>query len=602
MCGIVGIVRFDNKKIDKANLIQISDTIHHRGPDDSGIYINGKGSVALAHRRLSIIDISSLGHQPMSSRDESIWLVQNGEIYNFLEIKKELENLGYTFISNSDTEVVLKAYEEWGEESFEKFNGMFAFSIYDRNKDLIYLVRDHAGIKPLYYAFSNEYLIFSSEIKALKVFDKHWEEFKYWKIFFLIFGYIPEPYTTLKDVYMLPKGTFLRLDIMTMKYEFKRFFEINFIEKITDEQDAIEQVNDKFIKAVKRHLISDAPIGVFLSGGIDSSLITLIAHYFQKDKLRTLSVVFKEKEFSEGYYQNIVLKKIRTKHNSYLVTEKDFIDNLDDIFQSMDQPTVDGVNTFFIAKCAKEEGLKSVLSGLGGDELFGGYPSFKRIEKIWGIVHLNKNILELFKLSELFTNERLKKLAFLSLPNPMSFYLLNRGLFTPITVSSILGCYTKDVSVALEKLDVKVDTHIGKQNLISYLETELYMKNQLLKDSDFMSMRHSVEVRMPFLDKELMELIFSINEDVKFRRNIPKFLLVKTFKDILPEEIVKRKKHGFTFPFDLWMKRIGKGIFEEAISKGDTNKKNAEKLLYKFGCANLHWSRVWALFVLGNFK
>ncbi|RJQ43486.1 MAG: asparagine synthase (glutamine-hydrolyzing) [Nitrospiraceae bacterium] len=597
MCGIAGIICWDRQKIEEDVLLRMRDVMTHRGPDDSGFYINERKSVALGHRRLSIIDLSSLGHQPMLAEDGNVCLVYNGEIYNFLDIRKELRDKGYTFNSTSDTEVILKAYQEWGEQAFERFNGMYAFCLHDKKEDLLYLARDHAGIKPLYYSLTKGNLIFASETKAFTAFHPHWEKNSDWKIYLLTFGHMPEPFTTLNNVFMLPQGSLLRLDIETGKHEIMKFNQINFSQKIINEKDALEQVRDTFTESVKRHLISDAPIGVFLSGGIDSSLIALVANTYQKENLRTLSIIFDEKEYSEETYQDIVLKKMNSHHHKYLVTENDFTNNLENIFQAMDQPTIDGVNTYFIAKCAKEDGLKAVLSGLGGDELFGGYSSFTRIDHLWKVKWLSKNIRNLFKLSEFSGIDKFKRFSFLSMQEPLSFYLLLRGIYTPKTVSVILGCSVNDVQKAIKKLNPDIHQHLGKQNFVSCLETNLYMKNQLLRDTDVMSMRHSVEVRVPFLDRKLIETVFSIREDIKFRKDIPKFLLVKAFEHILPEEITTRKKQGFTFPFDVWIKKQGKGLFENAVSKGGINKKYADRVWNEFQQGNIHWSKVWAMVV-----
>jgi len=220
MCRITGIVNLEkNRNFNfEEVIIKMRDSMAHGGPDDEGLSIDKKNGIALGHRRLSIIDLSPLGHQPMCDEKEDIWLTYNGEVYNFRELRQELARKGYKFQSQSDTEVIINAYAEWGEEAFKKLIGMFAFCIYDKKRGLIYLVRDHAGIKPLYYSFSKSNLIFASEVKAFKAFNKKWEENPDWQVYFLTFGYIPEPYTTLKDVYMLPKGSFLRLDLNTKKY------------------------------------------------------------------------------------------------------------------------------------------------------------------------------------------------------------------------------------------------------------------------------------------------------------------------------------------------------------------------------------------------
>jgi asparagine synthase (glutamine-hydrolysing) len=595
MCGIAGIARFQKGTIDKASIIRMRDSMRHRGPDDAGIYVNKEKTVALAHRRLSILDLTSSGHQPMSSDDENIWITYNGEIYNFPELRQELINKKYSFKSNTDTEVVLKAYQEWGEESFKKLSGMFAFCLFDKRSKLLYLIRDHAGIKPLYYSQTKESLIFASEVKAFKSLNNAWEENPYWRIFFLIFGHIPEPFTTLDNVFMLPKGSLLCLNIETGKYEIRRFIEIKFTDKIKTEKEAVELVQNEFNKSVKRHLISDAPIGVFLSGGIDSSLISLVASQFKGEDLRTLSVVFNEKEYSEERYQKIVHGKINSKHRAYLVTEKDFVNSLDDIFSAMDQPTIDGINTYFISKCAKEEGLKAVLSGLGGDELFGGYPSFQRIGKIWFL--RNRNLKSVFKLFRYSDNDRIKKLSFLSIENPLKFYLLFRGLYSIDVVSKILDIDEKEIQNTLKKVSIIGTDGIGCKNFVSLIESDLYMKNQLLKDSDFMGMWHSVEIRVPFLDRDLMEYTFSIDENIKFNGSAPKGLLLKAYKDILPSEIEHRSKMGFTFPFQEWMRNNIDSLLHYIP---DCGRRPVGRIAKAFEERRLHWSRFWALAILGK--
>jgi len=596
MCRIAGIVNFEKNQNSnfKEIIIKMRDSMAHGGPDDEGLYIDEDNRIALGHRRLSIIDLTPLGHQPMCNEEEDIWLTYNGEVYNFIELRRELAGKGYKFQSQSDTEVIINAYAEWGEEAFKKLIGMFAFSIYDKKRGLIYLVRDHAGIKPLYYSFSKSNLIFASEVKAFKAFNKKWEENPDWKIYFLTFGYIPEPYTTLKDVYMLPKESFLKLDLNTKKYSIYEYESIKFTDEIINSEDAISGVRELFTKAVQRHLISDAPIGVFLSGGIDSSLIALVASHFQRENLKTLSVVFNEKEYSEERYQNLIVDKIHSKHTAYLVSEKDFIGHLTDIFSAMDQPTVDGINTYFVSKCAKEEGLKAVLSGLGGDELFGGYPSFDRINKVWFL--RNTNFKRIFNLLKYSKNDKLKKLSFLGIDNPLKYYLLLRGLFSVDTTARILGTSEKRVKDVLKKVYLENSYGVSPKNFVSLLESNLYMKDQLLKHTDFMSMWHSVETRVPFLDKDFMKFVFSVNENIKFKNGAKKFLLLKAFENLLPVEIGNKEKMGFTFPFHIWM-RNNMEILLDFIPKEN---KTIDDITKNFEEGRFHWSRLWALAVLGK--
>jgi asparagine synthase (glutamine-hydrolysing) len=593
MCRIVGIAGFESMQSMRACLIAMRDAMAHGGPDDAGLFIDEENSIALGNRRLSILDLSPLGHQPMCNDDESIWITYNGELYNFPELRNELELLGHSFGSNADTEVILKAFQEWRETAFERFIGMFAFCIYDKKLKMLYLVRDHAGIKPLYYSFTNNTLIFASETRAFRTFDPSWPEYHEWKIYFLLFGHLPEPYTTLKNVYMLPKGSFLRLDLPTMTHTIQNYFLFRFSDTVGEEHSAVEGVRDIVQRAIKRHLISDVTTGVFLSGGTDSSLITLLASRYQGERLKTLSVVFDEKNYSEEKYQNLVLQKTKSEHTAYRVTERDFADNLDDIFSAMDQPTIDGINSYFISKCAKEAGFKVVLSGLGGDELFGGYPSFDRIKKVWFL--RNSKMKSLSSLSEHIPYSKYNKVSFLGLKDPLNYYLFFRGLFPVRTVAEMLDAERSDVVNAVERIPVNVHKDMTPGNFASFLETNFYMQNQLLKDTDCMSMWHSVEVRVPLLDKELMEFVFSVRDSIKFNTGHPKHLLIKAFRDILPEEIVTRRKQGFTFPFQLWMKREPERFFA-----GDPGKNGnaVSRAIKSFRNGRLHWSRFWALAVM----
>jgi len=572
----------------------LSELIAHRGPDANGSWNNSK--VSFAHRRLSLIDLSPLGNQPMVSADGKLILVFNGEIYNFQEIRKVLQSKGHVFRSSSDTEVVLYAYQEWGTNSFARFNGMFAIAIYDLEKEKVVLARDHAGIKPLYYHLADDQLVFSSEVRGFKAINPNWKADENWEISFLSFGFIPDPYTTLKDVFMLPKGAFLTVAISeNMKSKLESFHQFRYSETIISEKDAIEQVRETLLSAVNRHMVADAPLGIFLSGGIDSSLCALIADHLGHKDLNTLSITFDEATFSEEPYQDIVLGNMRPhNHRAYKVDRSMFMDHLDDIFQSMDQPSWDGVNSYFISKCAHEAGLKAVLSGLGGDELFGGYPSFKRIgmlNKLSGLPSFVKS------LARYAPNDTLARLGFLNAQTNYKDYLFLRGAFVPSTIAGLTGKSVKTVYESLANLSITDYPSVRNQNLAAFLESNIYMENQLLKDTDYMSMWHSLEVRVPFLDKELMELMCKIKPSTKFNFSQPKYLLTKAFSDLLPDEIVFRKKQGFTFPFSIWLKN-NMDHFKNLLPDTPETK----KLVKGFMDGKVHWSRLWALMVWKNFS
>jgi len=581
MCRIAGIVNLQNSPTEE-HIIAMRDSMMHGGPDDKGVYIDEEYHLAFGHRRLSLIDLSSAGHQPMYSSDKKIVIVFNGEIYNYLDIQQDLIQLGYEFKSHSDTEVILAAYQHWGNDCFSKFNGMFALAIFDKPNGKLILARDHAGIKPLYYSFINSALYFASEVKAFKTIDSNWTENKDWRTYFLLFGYIPEPFTTLKNVFSLAKGSYMEIELKTLQHQTKPFFAISYEYKIHSEIEAVEAVRLHLDKAVKRHLISDAPIGLFLSGGIDSSILTLLAKKYSGDQLHTLSIDFDETVFSEKKYQQIIIKSTNAKHQSFTVTKNDFVNAIPDILQAMDQPSNDGINSYFITKYAKEAGLKAVLSGIGADELFGGYPSFSRTGKLKFSSIIPDLIL---KTAVLFPDDKLKKIQFLSNKKFPGHYLFNRGFFTPDRVAQYLDINKSSVENILNSFqppDFVKNLHPLEQ--VCYEETNWYMQNQLLKDTDYMSMWHSVEVRVPFLDKELMHLVYSIHPDIRYNSKQIKHLLIKAFVDILPESIWNRPKQGFVFPFQQWMSNVPLPYNDNPIL---ANMKNG------LASGKTHWSKYW---------
>lgn len=583
MCRIAGIVDFKTPP-DRTTIISMRDAQQHGGPDDCGIYMDDEFPLAFGHRRLSFLDLSSLGHQPMMDEEKKIVLIFNGEIYNFKEIRNELEQKKYTFKSWSDTEVIIYAYLEWGKECFKRFNGMFALALLDKRSNKLILARDHAGIKPLYYSLQGNQLYFASEVRAFKKIKPAWPENEDWKKYFLMFGHLPEPITTLKNVLPLPKGTVLEIDLPTLKVTSHKFFTLYFNYTISNKEEAIAKVHNALVNATERHLISDATIGLFLSGGLDSSLLTILAKRTIPDNLNTLSIVFENEKYSEKFYQDIIIKKTNAIHRSYLVTEDDFKECLPDIMLAMDQPSSDGINSYFVCKYAKEYGLKAAISGLGADELFGGYDSFNRSRHLNSVRRLPGF---LFQLAGVFPDDRRKKIKFLGLKGGMGEYLFNRGFFAPSEVAGLLDCSEMEADMALAQMQERLPVFTKKllpEEKTSYLETNLYMQNQLLKDMDYMSMWHGIEVRVPFLDRELMELVYSIHPDIRYNMARSKYLLIEAFGSELPEEIWNRPKRGFSFPFEQWMKHVK----PEGLSG------NAVELLEGLHRGTIHWSRYWS--------
>jgi len=637
MCRIAGI--FDpNSHTLQEDILKMRDAMHRGGPDDAGVYLNG--SLALGHRRLSLIDLSADGHQPMLSNDERFVLVYNGEVYNFEEIREDLLALGYTFKSKSDTEVILYGFKQWGNALFEKLNGMFALAIYDTQEKQITLARDYAGIKPLYYYLEEGKLFFASEIRAFKALNR-FEENPDWQIYFLAFGHLPEPITTLQGVKPLPKGTVLTYKIEEARIQspesrnvagemenldvsqnslgsglwtLDSFSNFQFTHKITNREEALTKVRETLTASVKRHLISDAPIGLFLSGGIDSSLLTILAEPILKEKLQTLSIVFEETEFSEKAYQDIIIAQTGTKHRTFTVTKEQFLQALPDVIEAMDQPSTDGINSYFICKYAKEAGLTAVLSGLGADELFGGYNSFANMTKFELLRNWVPSIA--FKSAQLFKKDKYQKASFLSIPGPIGQYLFNRGLLCPKEISRILNVSESKVWSLLTELnqhykyidnetmrhetDRQNKSHsltvsqsqslfstLDSFNKATFIESNLYMQNQLLKDSDYMSMWHSIEIRVPFLDKELIELAYQISLEIKAFEGQKKYLLIHALGNKLPRAIWDRTKMGFTFPFQRW-------LGGEARSERREARKDIAYADEKFEKGEYTWSRYWA--------
>lgn len=587
MCRIAGIIDKELSLFQIEKEVKAMCTVMaHGGPDDEGTELVNNYTV-FGHRRLSIIDLTSAGHQPMVKGDLTISF--NGEIYNHQKLRSELITLNFAFSTETDTEVLLLGFKAWGTSLFKKLEGMFAFALYDKNVEKTYLVRDQSGIKPLYYFSKNGKLIFSSEMKAFRATSYYFDENKYWNIYFLAFGHIPHPFTTLKDVQSIPGGSYLEWDNQKNSFQIIKFHEELFEKEIFTSIDARESIQKYLKTAVNHHLISDAPIGVFLSGGIDSSILTLIANDVVKENLNTLSVNFKEKEYSEEKYQQKIAELIHGNHTSYQVKEEDFNNYFEEIMAAMDQPTSDGINTWFVNKCAKDSNLKAVLSGIGADELFGGYPSFKRMSLVKYLKKLPRFILKLFAF---FPSDKINRIYYLNYRNPIGEYLFLRGLFIPRVISKILNVNEKEIDQLFENFPIEKNLeYLTDKERAAWFETNLFMKNQLLKDTDFMSMSHGIEVRVPFLDQKLLATINQISNQIRFK-NQPKGLLINAFKNILPKYIWDRQKMGFSFPLQQWFLR-GKQITDEDLYRKNVYTKS---LMSKFKAGNLHWSKAFALY------
>lgn len=564
--------------------------LRHGGPDDEGLYSDGETGLVFGHRRLAIIDLTQNGHQPMADLGRKVWITFNGEIYNYIELKEKLLILGAQFRSDTDTEVIIQAYIHWGMAAFSMLRGIFAFALYDKLKALTYLVRDSSGIKPLYYHIKDGQLSFASEVTALKNARVASTGDDNWKVRFLAFGHIPEPYTTLKDVYSLPKGEFLCWHHNKNSYEIHSYHIAGKSSQITDIKVAKEAIRLSLRSAVTRQLIADAPIGVFLSGGTDSSIISLLAAQQKHAQLKTVSIFFNEKEYDERMYQNLILKNIEGEKFAHLVKQKDFEEFLPEILSDMDMPTTDGINTWFISKYAHEDGLKAVLSGVGADELFGGYPSFRRIKYL---KNARRMPTFLFRAAEIYGSDPYKKISFLSYDHPLADYLLLRGLFTPMEIARILDMDVQSIEDIL--FDNKQVPRLNRYDEAdaAWFELNLYMQNQLLHDTDIMGMAHGLEVRVPFLDEDFKRITDSIAPSIRFDQAQPKKLLIDTFNNMLPKAVWDRSKMGFTFPLKQWM-RQHREINDESAYSG----KKVRAIVRDFKKNSMHWSKIFALYQL----
>ena len=578
MCGILGQISKDSHNVNTFRQALLSLT--HRGPDDLQIFSDEY--IMLGHTRLSIIDLSIGGSQPMISSCGNYILVYNGEIYNFTELRMTLSKKGYTFKSSSDSEVLLNGYIEYGENIASKLNGMFAFAIYEKKNKTIFLARDKSGIKPLYYFHNENCFAFSSELKGLIRFSKELNQKS--KVLFLLFGYVPEPETVFKNIFSFPSGSFGVYKDSTLKIKNYTFFDFN--TKLTKSYEEItDEVFKTFNGAINRHLVSDAPIGVFLSGGLDSSLITSVASKYKK-KLHTVSLNFFEEDYSEGSYQDLIANKFKTHHTNYIIDKKIFFQSIEDFFKIMEQPSIDGLNTYLISKVARESGLKVVLSGLGADELFFGYSSFTNANILKNMSKIPYFFLKIFE-----NSKKYRKLEFLNVDTELAYYLPSRGLFSPTEVSKLLDEDLQSVyDIIYELSELYSTNHIKdiKDKICSF-ELELYMKSQLLKDSDVFGMANSLEIRVPFLDIDLLNLslkIRSINKMGKFNKN----LLISSLAKDIPSEIYHRKKMGFTLPFEHWF------LPNLKTDPGVIKFKNRLNPKFDYG-----WSRLWALYVMEKF-
>lgn len=613
MCGILGLIgprSFDGEAFGKA-----LDAMQNRGPDDRGIY--EEPECLLGHRRLSILDLSPAGHQPMSSRDGRFIAVFNGEVYNFLELRRELEVDGVCFVTRTDTEVILALYAKEGPACLDRFRGMFAIAIWDRLEKSLFLARDRMGIKPLYIWPGPQSIAFASEVKALRALPGGPGGIAPEAVVqYLAWGHVPAPLTITRGVEsMMPATWILWKQGATIRRTYWDFPRGPFLHHSRDE--ALEVLRPLLREAVAYRCISDAPLGAFLSGGIDSSsVVTLMRAAGQKD-LRTFSMSFPQTAWDEGPYALKVAEQFETHHTDVSINAETAQEHLNGFFAAMDQPTCDGFNTYMVSKFARQGGLTVSLSGLGGDELFAGYahyhhilrtlPWFTSVPRLaeraasWGAGHLNPHY---------------RKLEALALDGPplSRLYYAARGLFMPSQIRRIVH---PDIlsQTGLANGETAGFLPVGEPgssplHTVMAMELRRYLHDQLLRDSDVFGMAHSLEIRVPFIDHKLTETLFRTAPAVilsSAKHQGPKGLLRDALPGPLPALCINRPKMGFTFPFDAWMRKqwtftgnVREGVVSPLGSSDLLNREAIQRVWTDFEHQEVHWSRPWSLYALAQ--
>ena len=626
MCGIFGIVA-RNGRVPVGVLERGTASLAHRGPDDSGTIVlrdaTFNDEIGLGNRRLAILDLSPLGHQPMHDA-EGNWIVFNGEIYNFRDVRRELEHVGASFVSNSDTEVVLKAYARWGEECLAKFRGMFALAIWDARLHRLFLARDPMGIKPLYYVQSGAYFLFASEVRTLlgtglvrRRIDSAG------LINYLTFGSAYDPLTLVEGVRAVPPGHTLTWEGGTLRESSywdlvdESSVQNSPTHSARNEKQAVEQLQPALEEAVRLQLVSDVPVGVFLSGGIDSSaLVSILSR--SGVTASTFSIVFREADFSEAQHSRAIAARFHTDHHEINVSQSDVLSAIPDALGAMDLPTMDGINSYFVSRETRRAGVKVALSGLGGDEVFAGYASFRTLPRIerwtspWKRVPraLRGSVASVFRAVSP-TSDQNRKLASLARANGRILhpYFLTRMLFTPDQRDLLypnVDVGMANAAAASQCEGLQRARSLDPINRVSYLESRCYMLNTLLRDADVMSMSQGLEVRVPLIDHLLAKSVLALPGKWKVN-GTPKKLLVEALAGSLPDEIVHRPKRGFTLPFEHWMRQELRPELEPVLRKkrledgplgGLLKADQVERVWKSFLDGETSWSRPWSLYVL----
>ena len=600
MCGLFGALFH---QCNATEVGQALKTMHHRGPDYQSSWSNQNKTISLGHARLAIIDLSEAGQQPMQDPTSGNVIVFNGEIYNHLELRRELESVGIRFRGHSDTETLLMALGIWGEEIIPRLRGMFAFALYHKASDTVVLGRDRLGIKPLYIGWRKQGgLLFSSEVRPML----HWtgaEISPKGVSSFLQRGYCSHGQLLYKNISEFPAGCWARLRSGSSFFEPVRFWPIameppqsqNPIPNDPPEKPAL-RIRALLENAVQSHMLSDVPVACFLSGGMDSSILASIAARATPTvKLTTFSVGFAESSYDESLYAEEVAQHIGTTHHHIELFEGEKLEVVKSAVQAMDLPSIDGINTYLVSREASRGGFKVVLSGLGADEIFGGYPIFRDFSKIRMLSAIPKwarRMGTLFRpgfqlLTDIPQEKTGQALAWWWRRVWTGYDLQKLGMDVPF--------FESEISPPLRDSMAE----------ISWGEISCYLRDMLLRDSDCMSMAHSLELRVPFLDAPLVEEVLGLPSALKFNPRFPKSLLLNATKDLLPERSWNRPKMGFSFPMESWMRRPLRDFCRQGLELAQghlaLDLRQTELIWQKWESKKFLWPKLWALVVLGHY-
>lgn len=623
MCGIAGLWSLKSPGVDLLKRIeQMTATLIHRGPDDGGIKLLVDGpvgpAVAFGHRRLAIIDLSDAGHQPMQDNENGNWITYNGEIYNFRELKRELQNLGHNFSSDCDTEVILKAFAEWHVGCWRKLRGIYAFGLWDQRHRKLYLVRDHLGVKPLYYMWRDGTLAFASEVRALLASGLSERRLSLAGLCsYLSYGSVQEPCTLVEGIQSLPPGSYLACGASGAN-ELRQYWDIyESALRNWESRPSPADVSEQLAASVRRQLVSDVPLGVFLSGGIDSTVIAALAVRARKGIVRTFCIGSDDPRLDESHEAAEAAVTLGCEHTNLILEGRLVRDKFAHALAAYDQPSYDGINTYFVSMLVRSAGIKVALSGLGGDELFVGYSGFakclrvqragKLIRRLPGRVRwaVGRVVGEKSRIGD----SQWGAVAQLLSPKVADPYFAGRNVFADGHVEKLLGRAANMDEMREEAAWGQREHRLARMNgrmsgieRISVFELQTYMLSTLLRDSDQMSMAHGLELRVPLIDSDVVEQVVAIPPAVRVVGGESKPLLTRGLENVLPPAVRSRRKRGFNLPFQQWFMNelraeVG-GQFESNSPVGPWDRRHYRGLWRDFARGRIAASRLMTVYIV----